>query len=138
MSVTVPVGWYGAGDDRSFCAGQGFDSVAEEFRDAVLCVDVLSMPLATAASRFAKLRGLSSTSHERTHFAGRAATVFHAHANHGHVVLDTLGANADIGTRSEEQIFVQAGAKTVLLRSELPQTKSRAALRRVLNSVRFG
>ena len=67
--------------------------------------------------------------------AGHEASIFAARPVAGNVGLDALGTGADLNEWSAEQVFVDLGSSTLLIRTELPEAGAQAELAEVLASL---
>jgi hypothetical protein len=138
MSIRLPSGWYGGASLDEFAVGQGLDQTKQTFGGGGLFVAPIAMPYAKAVATFGKLPGLADDREPTTGtLGGYEATTFYAHAQNGHVLLDPIAPGADIGSASAQQIFVDAGDTTILIRTEVIDDAARAEVDEVVASIAF-
>jgi hypothetical protein len=135
LTFEVPSGWYGNGDGGGFAIGKGINEPEQRFDQAALQFEVLDMPVANATALFAAIDGIAVGEPTVADVAGHEAFIFAARPVAGNVGLDALGTGADLNEWSAEQVFVDLGSSTLLIRTELPEAGAQAELAEVLASL---
>jgi hypothetical protein len=135
LTFDLPAGWYGSGGDGGFAIGKGINEAEGRFDQAGLQFEVLDMPIDDATMIFAAIDGLVVDQPAVAEVAGHEASIFAARPVAGNVGLDALGTRADVNEWSAQQVFVDLGASTLLIRTELPRAGAEAELADVLASL---
>ena len=139
MTLEVPEGWYGHGNRNGFAIGTGLNLAEERFDGPAIHVDIVDMPFAEATSRFAAVPGFVLGTPTTGRLDGRATTTFHAQPSGAEPVVleEALGIGVDIGPESVQQIFVDLGSKSMLIRTGTLDASASAELSRTLETLRF-
>jgi hypothetical protein len=138
-TFTVGQGWYGGqGSHTDWCVGKGLNRSEGRFGAAGICGMRLSLPYATAVSRFKALTTLTAGPPKPIRVGGYPGVSFHAVVQGDSAT--TPGFRRIFGgvRRGGEQIFLNVRGTTLLLRIDIFTHKAgEAAVRGFLRTVRF-
>jgi hypothetical protein len=138
VSITVPVGWYGGAGSTGFFVGQGLDEVNQRFADVGLYLDVVQLDYDAAIAAFREIEGVVIQAEPETGtIGGHEATTFEASTEGGQALLDPIAPGIDLTAAAYQQIFVDVGGTTVLIRTEVFNEAAQPALDGVLASIEF-
>jgi hypothetical protein len=138
-TFTVGRGWYGGqGSHTDWCVGKGLNRSEGRFGTAGICGLRLSLPYATAVSRFKALTTLTAGPSKPIRVGGYPGVSFRAVVQGDSAT--TPGFRRIFGgiRRGGEQIFLNVRGTTLLLRVDIFARKAgEAAVRGFLGTVRF-
>lgn len=138
VAITVLDGWYGGAGQSGFGVGQGFNEAEERFADAGVLLDVIPVPYDEAVAILGQLEGIVFSQPSSTiELDGHDATVFHGSPEGEPVLLDALLPGIDLPPGSHQQILIDVGGETILVRTELFSDDAEGALNEVIESLRF-
>jgi hypothetical protein len=137
-TFTVGRGWYGGqGSHTDWCVGKGLNRSEGRFGAAGICGFRLSLPYATAVSRFKALTTLTAGPSKPIRVGGYSGVSFHADVQGDFAPIPGISPNG-VRWRGGEQIFLNVRGKTLLLRIKIFARKGgEAAVRGLLRTVRF-